>query len=310
MSKILITGDCGFVGMNLIDSFAENEPDTEIIGLSKKTIASNSRIKNYTHYDVDINDVYTLYATLDKVNPDLIIHLAAEADVGRSYLYPFDFLKVNLIGSFNLLEWLRHNIGTKVIFFSTDEVFLNLSNAPSKETDKFMPENPYSASKAATECYIEAYRKAFDVDAMIVRPFNIMGVYQKPNRLISKIITTALADKPLTLFADTGKHKRGWIYSKNIYHALKLLREKGNFRESYNLKYDGYCSVDEIKDMILKKLGKEHLFKGYAETARPKDDYAYLLDSSKIEALGYKPRYKFDEGLSETIMWYKENLKR
>jgi len=307
MTKIVITGDDGFVGMNLVDSFVENEPKTQTIGLSKKTIASNDRIRKYTHYSVDINDIYTLYSVLDKEKPDLIIHLAAEADVGKSYEFPFDFLRVNVIGTFNLLEWLRHNKGSKMIYFSTDEVFLNVSDVPSKEDDKFSPENAYACSKAAAETYVAAYNKAFDTNVMIIRPFNIFGRYQKQNRLWSKIIRTALDNKPLTLFKDTGNHKRGWIYAENIYHTLKFLREKGDFRSSYNLKYDGYYSVGDIKDIILKKLGKESLFKGYVETGRMKDDYAYLLDSTKIERMGYKPKFTFEAGLDKTIEWYRNN---
>lgn len=305
--RILITGDDGFIGKNLVESFFENDSGT-IIGLSKKTLASNEVNLQYTRYNADLNDIYSLYKILDKERPDWIINLGAEADVSKSYEYPYDFLKVNLVGVFNLLEWLRYNNKTKMLHFSTDEVF-GEPKTPSKETDRPNPLNPYSASKASAEMYINAYSNCFEVDARIIRPFNIFGKYQKNNRLFAKIITNALSDNEFTLFRDSSDHKRGWIYAKNIYYAIKLIMEKGKPNESYNMKYDNYLSVEDIKNLILKQIEKLHLFKGYVESKRNnKDDIFYMLDYNKIETLGYKAKYTFDDGLNETIKWYKENL--
>ena len=244
--RILITGDDGFIGKNLVESFFENDSGT-IIGLSKKTLASNEVNLQYTRYNADLNDIYSLYKILDKERPDWIINLGAEADVSKSYEYPYDFLKVNLVGVFNLLEWLRYNNKTKMLHFSTDEVF-GEPKTPSKETDRPNPLNPYSASKASAEMYINAYSNCFEVDARIIRPFNIFGKYQKNNRLFAKIITNALSDNEFTLFRDSSDHKRGWIYAKNIYYAIKLIMEKGKPNESYNMKYDNYLSVEDIKN--------------------------------------------------------------
>lgn len=306
--KILITGDDGFVGKNLIDSFFENEPKTEIIGLSKKTIASNKVEKSYAHYSADINDVYNLNRILDTEKPNWIIHLSAEADVSRSYLYPYDFLRVNVTGTFNILEWLKYNTDTKMIYASTDEVFGEVHNA--KETDRLHPINPYSASKAAAEQYIFAYNEAYDVDVRVIRPFNIFGRYQKTNRLFGKIITNALMDKPFNLFADTGNHKRGWIYAGNVYYAMKTIMDDNSAKgQDFNLKYDEHLSVDEVKDRILRTLHKEHLFLGYnSSDTRHKDDFFYMLNSEKIEKFRYKPKYTFEEGLDITIKWYKTNM--
>jgi dTDP-glucose 4,6-dehydratase len=304
MTKILVTGNDGFVGSNLIDCFIENEPDTEIIGLSKKTIASNDIKHNFKQYSADINDIINLNEILNAEKPSWIIHLAAEADVSRSYQYPYDFLKVNTEGTFNLLEWLKHNKETKLVHFSTDEVFGEVLNA--KETDRLNPLNPYSASKASAEAFISAYNKAYNIHTIVFRPYNIFGAYQKPNRLFSKIITNAVADKPFNLFKETQEHKRGWIYVKNIYYAVRLLMDKGIAGESYNMEYDAHLSVADINDSILKIMGKESLFKGYMEIPpRAKDDIFYSLDSTKIRELGYKPRYTFEEGLKETIDYYK-----
>ena len=116
--------------------------------------------------------------------------------------------------------------------------------------------------------------------------------------------------KPFNLFADTGNHKRGWIYAGNVYYAIKIIMESDNAkRQDFNLKYDEHLSVDEIKDKILKILDKEHLFLGYSSSEiRHKDDFFYMLNYNKIEKFGYKAKYTFNEGLNETIEWYKENL--
>ncbi|MHB1766153.1 MAG: NAD-dependent epimerase/dehydratase family protein [Gammaproteobacteria bacterium] len=306
--KILITGDCGFVGMNLIDSFIENEPNTELIGLSKKTIASNDVIHPHKRYSCDINDVYNLNRILNAEKPDWIIHLAAEADVSRSYQYPYDFIRTNLIGTFDLLEWLRYNKETKIICASTDEVFGEVHNA--KETDKLNPINPYSASKAATEQMVYAYTHCYDIDARIIRPFNIYGKYQKPNRLFAKIISNALMDKPFSLFADTANHSRGWIYGGNIYYAIKTVMDNGKEGEDYNFQYDAHLTVEQIKDKILDKLDKQDLFTGYnSGESRHKDDFFYDLSYEKIKSIGYVPKFSFDEGLDATINWYKQQVK-
>jgi dTDP-glucose 4,6-dehydratase len=302
--KILMTGDDGFVGMNLVDSFFENEPTTEIIGISKKTVSSNDASNPHKRYICDINDVTNLNRILTAEKPDWIIHLAAEADVNRSYEYPYDFLRVNVEGTFNLLEWIKYNKDTKLIYFSTDEVFGEVYDA--KESTRLNPINPYSASKACAEQYIYSYNKCYDLDARIVRPFNIFGEYQKPNRLFAKLIIKALNNEKIKLYKDTENHKRGWIYAGNIYYQLKTIMDKGKAGEDYNLKYDKHLSVEEVKDIILSELGKQDLFEGYIEGAsRHKDDFFYLLNSEKIESLGYVPKYSFKEGIEKTIDWYK-----
>lgn len=303
--KILITGDDGFVGLNLVNNFIGSN-DT-IIGLSKKTLASGDTKHQYKRYNADVNDIISLNEILNAEKPDWIIHLAAEADVSRSYQYPYDFIKVNTEGTFNLLEWLKHNTDTKLLYFSTDEVFGEVKQA--KETYRPNPLNPYSASKASAEMFISAYSYAFDIKSIIFRPYNIFGLYQKPNRLFAKIIINALLDKPFTLFKETQTHKRGWIYAENIYYAVRLLMSKGILGESYNMVYDAHLSVDEIKDAILARLGKKDLFIGYSEPPqRSKDDVFYDLDGTKLHELCWKPKYTFEEGLDLTIEWYKNNL--
>lgn len=301
--KILITGDDGFVGLNLTEMFLK-ETDHKIIGLSKKTIASSDVAHKYQRYNADVNDVINLNQILNRVKPDWIIHLAAEADVSRSYDYPYDFLKVNTIGTFYLLEWLKHNKNTKLLYFSTDEVFAEIQKA--KENNRLNPLNPYSASKASAEMFINAYTSAFDLKTIIFRPYNIFGKWQKPNRLFSKIITNALSEKKFMLYKETHAHKRGWIYAKNIFYAVDLLMRKGKFDESYNMVADAHLSVSEVKDRILNKVRRQELFGGYKMTSgRTKDDLFYSLDGSKITKLGYKPKFSFDEGLKETINYFK-----
>ncbi len=301
--KIAIIGDSGFVGRNLSEAFRDS--GDEIVGMSKEGDSRPFEV-DYKRYKIDNADMEAVCKALDIEDPEWIINLAAVTNPSRSYDYPYDFLKANMIGTFNVLEWIRHHKDTKMLHFSTDEV-LNGSGGPKKELDRLNPANPYAASKAAAEEYIIAYNISYDLDIRIFRPFNIFGKYQRDIRVMSKIIINALNDTPFKLYKDPMNQKKGWIYVGNIYYAVKAIIEKGLPREIYNMKADANLSIDELKDKILSGLNKEHLFEGYMDTIRQKDKATCELDSSKIERI-YVPKYDFGYGLEETIEWFRKIL--
>ena len=312
--KIAITGVNGFIASNLAEYFIRNT-DHEVVGISKHTHASFAHSQmlklekesdRFKYATADLVDATRLIVLLDKENPDIVIHLSAEADVSRSFDYPFDYLNTNVKGTINLLEWLRDNNDKRMIHFSTDEVF-GEPNHRSKEEEKLHPMNLYSASKAAAEQYVNAYNSKFDTDVRMVRPVNNYGPYQGTNRLIAKTIIRCLEDDPFYLFAETQKHTRWWIYVEDTCRAVDCVMNKGKPKESYNITSDVEMGVEETVMKILDIFGKRNLFKGYSQH-RPKDDENYALDGAKLKALGWKEKYTFDEGLAKSIQWYRDNL--
>jgi len=311
MEKIVITGGSGFIATNMIEYFLDK--GYYVYSLTKFTQASfakerltaleksNKRFKNYW---VDLTDYIKTTNILNEINPEQIIHLAAEADVSQSYDYPTAFMHTNLMGTYNLLEWIRnYSLNTRMLYFSTDEVVAEPSHAV-KEDEPLNPKNPYSASKAATEMYIKAWNNAFDTKVQIIRLSNNYGPYQGTNRLIAKIILRALTNTPFELFKGTSFHKRHWLYVEDTCRATELIIRKGNPTGIYNVTSKDAYTVEEVKDIILGLLHKEKLFKGWGEV-RYKDDITYQLDGSKLYKLGWKQKYSFKEGIKKTIAWYK-----
>ncbi len=312
--KILITGVNGFIATNLVDYYL-NSTDYEIIGLSKDTHATyanrhiqelNKQNKKFKSVHCDINDVNRLFGILDKERPDQIIHLAAEADVSRSFEYAGDFLQTNVYGSFNILEWVRKNTETRLLHFSTDEVF-GEPDHKSEEYERLHPKNPYSASKASIEELIHAYNASFDTKIQMVRPVNNFGPYQGTNRLIAKTILRCITNEPFYLFAETQKHKRWWIYTEDTCRAVDFIIQNGEKQGIYNITSETEMGVEETVFKILDIFGKRSLFKGYTEV-RPKDDENYALDGKRLKKLGWITKYSFEEGIERTIDWYKHNL--
>ncbi len=311
--KILITGVNGFIATNMVEYYLNNT-DYRIVGLSKHTHATfankpiielDKNNENFNYLSCDITDVNKLFSILDREKPDQIIHLAAEADVSRSFEYSGDFLHTNVYGTFNLLEWIRNNPKTRMLHFSTDEVFGEPDHR-SMEDERLHPKNPYSASKASIEELIRAYNRAFDTNIQIVRPVNNFGPFQGTNRLMAKMILRCMGDEPFYLFADTQKHKRWWIYVEDTCSAVDFIINNGDVRGIYNITSEIEMGVEETVFKILDIFGKRNLFVGYAKE-RPKDDENYALDGKKLRDLGWSPKYSFEEGIKKTIEWYSKN---
>jgi len=315
--KIMITGGTGFIATNLIEYYLKNT-NSQIISITKNTQASyaqkrisyltDTHIDRFKNYWCDITDYVKLTTILNAEEPEQIIHLAAEADVSRSFDYPYDFFHTNLIGTYNLLEWIRNNSldNTRMLHFSTDEVFSEPDHL-SLENERLYPKNPYSASKAATEQYIYAWNQCYGTNVQIVRPVNNYGPYQGSNRLFAKTIINAIHNVPITLFKETKMHRRWWLYVEDTCSAVDLIINKGEKGGIYHITSDTELPVEEVVLKILEKMNKSQLFKGYREY-RQKDDENYALNGQKLRSLGWKPKNSFEEGLEKTIDWYKNNL--
>lgn len=310
MKSILITGGAGFIGSNFVRYMINKYPDYRIIVLDALTYAGNrdnlsdlEKNSNYLFYHGNILDK----AVVDNLvsNVDTIINFAAETHVDRSILEAGSFIQTDVVGTFTLLEAARkYHIGT-FIQISTDEVYGSIEKGSFTENSNLQPNSPYSASKASADLLVRSYFKTYDVPAIITRSSNNFGPYQYPEKVIPLFITNALEDKPLPLYGD-GKNVRDWIYVLDNCEAIDVVLHQGKHGEVYNIGGGNELENIRITEMILEKLDKpKSLITPVSD--RPAHDRRYSLDCSKLKKLGWVPRHNFEEALTETVRWYREN---
>ena len=323
MKKIIVTGGSGFIGSNLVNFLLKRK--YFVINLDKLTYSSNKlndkirNKKNYKLIKIDINNKNRLIKIFKKYKPKAIFNLAAETHVDRSIDGPKKFIYTNINGTFNLLEALRtlqkKRIKTKLIHVSTDEVYGDIKvGTRSKETYRYEPSSPYSASKASADHLVKSYIRTFKLNAVISNCCNNYGPYQFPEKLIPKIITNIFNNKELPIYAK-GKNSREWVYVEDHCMALFKLYLKGKNGESYNIGTgDNLRNIDLVKKIIkicktMKiKIGNKTKIKFVKD--RPGHDFRYALDNKKVfKFLQWKPKIKLNEGLINTINWYLNNKK-
>lgn len=317
--KVLVTGGSGFMGSNYIYHLIDNAKKRNIhwvYNYSKETYAIHNRTllkaqraqrAGFLNIEGDILDAPAFMTVIKHTHPNWIVHFAAETHIDRSFKYPEEFIQTNIVGTFRILEVLRRinkQRRPKLIHISTDEVFGDIVRGNCVEDTVLKPQNPYSATKAAIESLLHAWRVAYDIDIRIIRPTNNYGPRQHPEKLIAKIITRCLADRPFTLWK--GHAIRNWLYVGDLCKAVDMVMDRGRNGEAYNVSSSDDLSVNQVKDVILKAMKKENLFDGY-KGQRLKLDQRYALDSTKIRKLGWRQSTKFVGGILNTIEWYKNN---
>lgn len=236
---------------------------------------------------------------------DLVVNFAAETHVDRSITDPSIFVKTDVLGTYNLLEHVRKYDVEKYLQISTDEVYGSIENGSFSEESNIDPSSPYSASKAGGDVLVSAYHKTYDLPVLITRSSNNYGPYQYPEKLIPLFILNAMQDKPLPVYG-TGENVRDWIYVLDNCTGIETVLNKGKFGEVYNIGGGNEKTNIEITRMILDLLGKPESLITYVED-RLGHDLRYSLDSTKTKKLGWKPEWSFEDGLKQTVEWYKDN---
>lgn len=311
--RILVTGGAGFIGSNFIHYWLKNNPSDKIVNLDKLTYAGNldnlksiENNKNYSFVKGDICDPI-LVNTLMK-NVDLIVHFAAESHVDRSINDCGDFIKTNIEGTRILLDAAKNNGLIRFHHISTDEVFGSIGINDPKFTEKtpYDPHSPYSASKAASDHLVRAYYHTHKLPITISNCSNNYGPYQYPEKLIPLCITNLLTGKKLPLYGK-GDNVRDWIFVDDHIRGLEMIIKKGKIGETYCLGGDNEITNLELIKKILSimRFGEEMI---QFVSDRPGHDFRYAIDFQKAKKeLGWSPIFNFDEGLKETINWYKQN---
>jgi dTDP-glucose 4,6-dehydratase len=318
VKRILVTGGCGFIGSNFIRHIIDK--GHFVCNLDKLTYAGNpenlkdiSDRKNYRFIKGDICDPKIVEKIMLGHDIDTIINFAAESHVDRSILGPEIFTKTNVLGTQTLLDVSR-NIWSKkghrnkrFIQISTDEVYGSLGRKGKfKETTPLSPNSPYSASKASADLMVLAYFHTFGHPSIITRCSNNYGPYQFPEKLIPLMVINALSGKKLPVYGD-GLNVRDWLFVGDHCSAIETVMNKGKTGEIYNIGGNNeWANIDVVKE-ILEQLGKPISMVEFVKD-RLGHDRRYAMDAGKImKQLGWRPKFRFENGLKNTVQWYLEN---
>jgi dTDP-glucose 4,6-dehydratase len=308
---LLVTGGSGFIGSNFIHYWLEKYPLSNIINLDKLTYAGNpDNLRDveddarYTFVQGDVRDAELVKSLMKQAN--VVVHLAAETHVDRSIMYAGDFVLTDVYGSFVLLEALRESDIEVFLHVSTDEVYGSREQGFFMEGDTINPSSPYAASKAGADRMAHAYVVTYGLPIIITRPSNNYGPFQYPEKFIPLFITNALEDESLPLYGKGG-NVRDWLYVRDHCRAMDVLLAKGEAGEAYNV--GGGCEVKNIETArkILELLNKPDELLTFVPD-RPGHDIRYALDCKKIGRLGWAPKTSFEQGMAETVRWYRNHL--
>jgi dTDP-glucose 4,6-dehydratase len=306
--KLLVTGGVGFIGSNFIHYWLKKYKKDEIINLDKMTYAANTKnlegLPEDRHKLIvgDIADAKLVNKIVKDV--DAIINFAAESHVDNSINNLEPFIHSNIVGVHVLLEAAR-KYEKRFHQISTDEVYGSLplnSKKRFNERSPYNPRNPYAATKAAADHLVMAYVNTYKINATISNCSNNFGPRQHPEKLIPKTITNALQGKSIPIYGN-GMQVRDWIYVEDHCSAIDLILKNGEAGEKYLVSAENERHNIDVVKSILKILNKPNSLIQYVPD-RPGHDVRYALEPKKIKKLGWKPRYKFDEALKNTVEWY------
>jgi dTDP-glucose 4,6-dehydratase len=250
----------------------------------------------------DIADAVLLKQMFAEYKITHVVNFAAETHVDRSIGNPKKFIVTDVLGTYQLLEASKTANIKCFVQISTDEVYGQVLEGHSVETDPLMPRNPYSASKAGADRLAYSYFATYGLPVIITRCSNNYGPYQYPEKLIPLFITNLLENKKVPLYGD-GQNVRDWIYVEDHVRAVDFLMDKGELGEIYNIGAGEAYTNSEITQILLKALYKNDNSIEYVED-RLGHDRRYALDSSKLQAMGWKTLYPFEKTMAKTIHWY------
>ena len=329
---ILVTGAAGFIGSNFVLDWLKTSSET-VINLDKLTYAGNrhnlATIQDdprHTLVQGDIGDQTLVPQLLATHRPRAILNFAAESHVDRSIHGPGEFIQTNIVGTFNLLEaardyWMQLEDAEKANFrflhVSTDEVYgtLTASDAPFTEQNRYEPNSPYSASKAASDHLVRAWHHTYGLPVLTTNCSNNYGPYHFPEKLIPLTITNALAGKPLPIYGD-GMQVRDWLYVGDHCSGIRRVLEAGTIGETYNIRgWNEQTNISIVQKIcaLLDERRPRADGTSYATQIthvkdRPGHDRRYAIDARKIEQqLGWRPAETFETGIRKTVDWYLEN---
>lgn len=311
--NIIVSGGCGFIGSNFVHYVVNNHPEVHVTVLDKLTYAGNK--ENLAGLPEDrvelvVGDICDK-ELLDKLVPghDAIVHYAAESHNDNSIANPEPFLRTNVEGTYCLLEACR-KYDVRYHHVSTDEVYGDLAlDDPARFTEEtpYNPSSPYSSTKAASDLLVRAWTRTYGLKTTISNCSNNYGPYQHVEKFIPRQITNIICGIKPKLYGD-GLNVRDWIHTEDHSSAVWTILAKGKLGETYLIGADGEKNNIDVLHAILKGMGKDENDFDWVKD-RPGHDRRYAIDSTKLRTeLGWQPQHtNFEEGLAQTIQWYKDN---
>jgi dTDP-glucose 4,6-dehydratase len=302
--RVLVTGGCGFIGSHFVKRLVSVGDD--VVVLDKLTYSGRRENIDGVDCELQVGDIADPEAVAQAAaGCNAIVNFAAETHVDRSILGATDFGRTEFFGTQVLLEEVRRT-GARYVQVSTDEVYGDLERGGSaKETDPANPSSPYSVAKAAGDLHVPAYARTFGVDASITRGSNTYGPNQYPEKLVPLFVTNALEGEPLPVYGD-GRQIRDWLHVEDHCAGVEFVLREGRPGEIYNIGGGNERENLEITQRIVQLTGADPALVRHV-TDRPGHDRRYSLDSSKLRVLGWEPRRDFEDGLAETVEWYRTN---
>jgi len=321
--KIIITGGAGFIGTHVVKLFVKKYPHYQIYNLDALTYAGNLRnlidiehLPNYQFIKADITDEKHIQQIFDEIQPNAVIHLAAESHVDRSIMNPNQFVLTNVLGTIHLLNAAKKMKDFKVFYhISTDEVYGSLGETGYfTEKTPYDPRSPYSASKASSDHFVRAYFHTYHLPVKISNCSNNYGPYQFPEKLIPLCINNILNEKPLPIYGK-GENVRDWLYVEDHARAIDIIFHHGKIGETYNIGGNSEKKNIEVVQTLCRIMNKKmNKPNGYYEKLitfvkdRAAHDLRYAIDFTKLKTeLNWQPSVSFEEGIEKTIDWYLNN---
>jgi len=313
--KLLVTGGAGFIGSNFVRmALTDKFPDFNVEQLTvldlltyagdEENLKPVSSDERYKFVKGDIRDLELAKKLMQEA--DQVVHFAAESHVDRSIEGGSEFVSTNVMGTQVLLDAARSTNIKRFVHVSTDEVYGSISEGSWPEDHPLLPNSPYSASKAGSDLLVRAYNRTHKLDTVITRCSNNYGQYQFPEKVMPLFITNIIEGKKVPLYGN-GLNVRDWLHVDDHCRGIALALTKGRAGEIYNIGGGTELTNVELTHKILKAMGVGEEFIQPVED-RKGHDLRYSVDISKInKELGYSPQVNFEEGLTQTINWYKNN---
>ena len=307
--KLFVTGGAGFIGSNYVHHVLATTDDSVTVydaltyAGNRENLADLEGNPRFNFVQGDICDRSAVAAALP--GHDAVVHFAAESHVDRSLLDPDVFMRTNCLGT-NVMCDVAAQVGVeRFLHISTDEVYGSIEEGSFVETDRLEPRSPYSAAKAGSDLVAMAYYETYGLPVLLTRSSNQFGPFQFPEKLIPFFVTNLIQGRRVPLYGD-GLNIRDWLFVRDNCEAVDLVLRSGTVGQIYNIGAGNELTNRQITDRVLGLLGKDESAVEYVQD-RKGHDRRYSIAADKVAALGWHPRYSFDEALEETVRFYSDN---